>query len=218
MPGQKYISRILLILFAGLVLSACADPAVRSNVTAFYTPDIRSIRGRTIAVRALPAQKDTSLEFLTYKPKIEAKLNFVGFNIVKPSDNPDYVALVSYGIEGTEQQSSTSVTSPPYFGSLGIGSSYGYGGGPFFGGNFGRTYNTRTWDEYIRFISLDIVKAETANSENPARIYESKVKSVGRCPTLAGVFDQVLEAMFRDFPGANGKTVFVSVPWDGACE
>ena len=102
------------------------------------------------------------------------------------------------------------------FGTLGLGV---YGGrGPFYGGSIGRTYNTQTWVEYNRFLSIDIVEAKSAGSANPVRIYEGRAQSAGRCPTLTGVFDEVLDALFRDFPGVNGKTVFVSIPWDGSCE
>ncbi len=202
----------ILTLFAVLIfVAACSKPTIKANVTAFYTPELNTINGKTIAVKAHPPEKESSLEFISYRPKIAAKLFLVGFEVEEDIPIPDYIAFVSYGIDGREQKSST-YSSGPYFGSLGVG----VGRGPVFGG-VGQTFNTQTWEEYSRFIAIDIVEAKTARSENPVRIYEGRVQSVGRCPTLAGVFDQVLDAMFEDFPGANGKTTFVTLPWDGKC-
>ncbi|MEH6526018.1 MAG: hypothetical protein V7723_08075 [Sneathiella sp.] len=204
--------KALLFLAIAVILAACGTPAIDANITAFYTPEVRTIASKTIAVRAQPASRDSSLEFKSYRPKIENKLRLVGFDIAKSTDDPDYVAYVSYGIDGKEQKSST--TSDPYFGSVGVG--IGVGRAPFYGG-VSRSYNTQTWEEYNRFISLDIVEGTSVGSDNPVRIYEGRVQSVGKCPTLAGVFDGVLDAMFENFPGSNGKTTFVSIPWDGSC-
>jgi Domain of unknown function (DUF4136) len=204
--------KIYLLLVIAVILAACGTPAIDANVTAFYTPEVRKIASKTVAVRAVPTEKESSLEFKSYRPKIERKLRLVGFDIAEPTEDPDFIANVSYGIDGREQKSSTS--SGPYFGSVGVG--IGVGNAPFYGG-VARTYNTQTWEEYSRFIAIDIVDAGTVNSDNPVRIYEGRVQSVGKCPTLAGVFDGVLDAMFEGFPGVNGKTTFVSIPWDGSC-
>ena len=205
--------RVLIVLLAGMFLAACAKPEINANVTTFFTPELSSITGKTIVVRAKEQEKETSLEFLNYRPKIAGKLDFVGFDVQEDLANPDYVALVSYGVDGTEQRSST--TSSPTFGGFGLG--VGVGSYPFYG-SVGRTYNTQTWSEYNRYIAIDIVEDSTAQSESPTRVYEGRAQSAGQCPTLAGVFDEVLDALFQDFPGANGKTVFVTVPWDGSCE
>lgn len=208
--------RPLLFLVLTATLAACGTPAIDANITAFYTPEVRNIASKTIAVRAQPASRESSLEFKSYRPKIENKLRLVGFDIAEPTEDPDFVAYISYGIDGKEQKSST--TSDPYFGSIGIGVGRGRstGRGSYYGG-VARTYNTQTWEEYNRFISLDIVESASIGSDYLVRIYEGRVQSVGKCPTLAGVFDGVLDAMFKNFPGLNGKTTFVSIPWDGSC-
>ncbi len=203
--------RIVTLFIVGLVMAGCASPTIDANVTAFHTPELSNIRDKTIAIRADPPSRETSLEFLNYRPKIAAKLQHVGFDVVENASGPDYIARVSYGVEGTESHSS--ITPSPTFG-------FGYfGGGPvYYGGAINRSYNTRTWVDYNRYIALDIIEGETADRESPTRIYEGRAQSSGRCPTVAGVFDEMLDALFRDFPGANGKTVFITVPWDGSCE
>jgi hypothetical protein len=206
--------RVFVLVLLGLLLGACANPTVEANVTTFFTPQLANIQGKTIEVRAQSASKESSLEFQNYRPKIATKLELAGFVVAKDLSDPDYIAYVSYGVDGTEPRSST--TSSPVFGTFGLGV-YG-GSGPFYGGSLGRTYNTQTWVEYNRFIAIDIVEAKTADMPNPLRIYEGRAQSAGRCPTLTGVFDEVLDALFEDFPGVNGKTIFVSIPWDGSCE
>ncbi|MZR30126.1 DUF4136 domain-containing protein [Sneathiella litorea] len=206
--------KFFVLLIAGMLLTACANPTVEANVTSFFTPDLAGIKGKNIVIRAHPEAKESSLEFLNYRPKIADKLRLVGFVVQEESPDPDYIAYVSYGVDGTEPRSTT--TSSPMFGGLGLGV-YG-GSGPYYGGSIGRTYNTQTWVEYNRFIAIDIVEGKTKNSPNPVRVYEGRAQSAGRCPTLTGVFDEVLDALFQDFPGINGKTVFVSIPWDGSCE
>src|SRR5690606_30237900 len=140
---------------------------------------------KTIVIHAIPPSKETSLEFLNYRPRIAAKLRHVGFTVEEDLANPDYIARVSYGVEGTETYSAT--TSSPVFG-------LGYYGHPFYyGGSISRRYDTRTWVEYNRFIALDIVEGKHANMDSPPRIYEGRAQSTGRCPTIAGVFDEILD-------------------------
>src|SRR5690606_20552054 len=202
--------RIFVLLVTLLVMAGCAAPSIDANVTAFHTPELQAAGGKTIVIRPSPPTRETSLEFLNYRPKIAEKLRHVGFTVVEDIANPDYIAEASYGVDGTETYSAT--TSSPTFG-LGH-----YGTPIYYGGTFNRRYDTRTWVEYNRFIALEIIEGKYAGVDAPPRIYEGRAQSTGHCPTVAGVFDEILDALFRDFPGANGKTTFVTIPWDGSCE
>lgn len=202
--------RLVVLMIAVLLIAGCTTPSMNANVTAFHTPELQTARGKTIIIRPDTPAKETSLEFLNYRPKVAAKLQHVGFTVVEDPAAADYIARISYGVDGTETYSAT--TASPVFG-------LGYYGGPFYyGGSFSRRYDTRTWVEYNRFIALEIIDGKYADTDAPPRIYEGRAQSTGSCPTIAGVFDEVLEALFRDFPGANGRTTFVTIPWDGSCE
>ena len=52
---------------------------------------------------------------------------------------------------------------------------------------------------------------------NVKKVYEARAKSTGSCSVIAGVFEEILEAMFKDFPGINGKVRSVEVPSKGGC-
>ncbi len=49
------------------------------------------------------------------------------------------------------------------------------------------------------------------------KVYEARAKSTGSCSVIAGVFEEILEAMFQDFPGINGKVRSVEVLSKGGC-
>ena len=76
---------------------------------------------------------------------------------------------------------------------------------------------TRSVTAYTRAIALDIVDAESMKKGSPRKVYEGRVKSTGKCSIIVEVFDEMLEAMFTDFPGESGKTRRMSVSGDFNC-
>jgi Domain of unknown function (DUF4136) len=202
------------------LLAGCASiqPGVETTTTIFYSGQYQQ-RG-TIAVSSINATTDNSLEFRAYKTRIEAQLAAVGYTITERANHPDFVALVSYGIDN----GTTSQTSAPIYGQTGGGTTYSsgsvYGSGGS-GSYQGSTYtmptygiianSTRTDTTYNRAIAIDIVEASSLQSENPQKQYEMRAKSSGSCGVFGEVFDEMLQAMFKDFPGKNGKGRTVSV-------
>jgi len=216
MQPAKYLLPILAIS----LLAGCAgiQPGVETTTTTYYSGQYQQ-RG-TIAVSSANATTDNSLEFQAYRTRIEAQLAAVGYTITDRASHPDFVALVSYGIDnGTTTQSST-----PIYGQTGGGTTYSsgslYGSGGS-GSYQGSTYtmptygvignSTRTDTTYNRAIAIDIVEASSLQSGNPQKQYEMRAKSSGSCSVIGEVFDEMLQAMFSDFPGENGKSRTVSV-------
>jgi len=200
------------VIFLTAFFSGCAH--VDSKTTRFFAPQYKSTG--TISVIATTAEANNSLEFSHYKPRIEQKLASNGYTIVSNPSEAKYVALVAYGID----EGKTAIVSTPMFGQT--------GGGTTTFSSSGRSYytmptygivgsSTNSVAQYSRAIALDIVDAASIKEGQPKKILESRTKSVGSCSSFAGVFDEMLEAMFKDFPGESGKVISVELPFKGKC-
>ena len=80
--------------------------------------------------------------------------------------------------------------------------------------------STSSITTYNRALALDIVEASSLKNgpeDDAKKVYESRVKSVGECGVVAGVFNELLEAMFTKFPGESGQTITAKIPYDGQC-
>jgi hypothetical protein len=54
-------------------------------------------------------------------------------------------------------------------------------------------------------VALDIVTADSLNQKESVKLYEGRTISSGDCAVIVEVFDELLEAIFADFPGKNGR-------------
>tara|TARA_R110000751_G_C13784776_1_gene481400 strand:- start:3065 stop:3724 length:660 start_codon:yes stop_codon:yes gene_type:complete len=207
---MKFLKMITMPMIA--IITGCASPGVVTNNTAFYI-DTYSPKG-SISVVSGEIDVNKSLEFAAYKKKFERKLSLAGYTIEKDTNKAEFIALVAYGIDSGK----SSTISTPIFGqtSGGItrssGTVYGVGGSVNYSvssytmptyGVVGSSIKSRT--NYKRAIALDIVEAGSFKEGNPVKVYEGRAKSEGTCSVFAEVFDEILEAMFSDFPGENGR-------------
>jgi hypothetical protein len=193
-----------------LLLSCATIAIVTTKTTAFFIPEYKS--SGTIAVVAAEEAVNSSLEFAHYKKQIENKLAAIGYTIVNNPNEAQYIGLVAYGIDNGK----SSIVSTPIFGQTGGGATYS-----------GTSYTMPTYGVvgseissetiYIRAIALDIVDAGSLKNGTPKKVYEVRAKSTGKCGIIAGVFEEMLEAMFKDFPGISGKVRSVEVPFKGGC-
>ena len=200
-------------LLAALALSACVGPRyVTSDVTRFHTlPAAPS--GQSFAITALDKEQEQSLEFKQYADLVNAKLSALGLK--QSSGGPskaDYVVTLKYSVEGPspDVRSRTS--------SVSIG--YGFGGPHWRGfGAYDPFYENyaSTQQVYVRRIELNIYKASSYGSPSPERVFEGRALSEGLNGQVVPVMPYILDALFKDFPGASGstKTVRVEVPPGG---
>ena len=70
-------------------------------------------------------------------------------------------------------------------------------------GIVGSRSETREYN--VRNLAMDIVKTSTVNSKDPIIVFEGRLVSNGQCK-LNHVMRDLIEGLFRDFPGENGKT------------
>ena len=215
-----------LLCLTCFLLQGCGMMSSRvvSNTTAFYQGGY-SARG---AIMVIAADKtiNNSLEFAYYKGKFEQKLTSYGYQVVRDSNKAEYIALVAYGIDNGE----TSNVSTPIFGQTSGGTTYT--SGTVYGssgvGNYSSTsYTMPTYGvigsssssqtTYQRAIALDIVQADSYKTGKPKRVYEGRTKSSGSCSVIVEVFDEMLEAMFHEYPGENGRNHVLRVESDANC-
>lgn len=231
--SMQKIGFLLLSLTVLVLLSGCTS-TVRTRVSTFVEPTADFGEG-TIAVKHADESKENSLEFEFYKAKVEAHLRNLGYRIAAPED-AQYIAHVGLEVEKLEpswRHSSFFVGNHfgPYwntgFGPYwdpGLGHYYRpdhpfyrhriYGPRPYY---WGTSVSPRYGAEFARTVSLTISKMPSASDGEPQRTYEVKATSVGHCSEMSVVFDEMLSAIFQNFPGENGAVKTVRVPGETKC-
>jgi hypothetical protein len=198
------LQRLLLALFV-ILLSGCAN-TVRTQVSTFMAPEAAFGQG-TIAVQPADEQLQDSLEFQLYKTKAESYLQQQGYRLAPP-EQAQYIARLGYGVEEIKQN----FRQPDIIFTTGFGHYYRRGG-------VGLTFSDypRYEPEYLRRLALTITRTPDQPSGEPRRIYETTALSMGACPVMSVVFDEMLAAVFQNFPGENGSVKTVTVKGDASC-
>lgn len=211
--------RTIFALLLVVIVTGCATPKVVTNNTAFYV-DSYFPRGSITVVSAEIGLRN-SLEFAVYKKKFETQLAKAGYRIESDPDKANYIALVAYGIDDGKM----SIVSTPIFGHTGGGTTYS--SGTVYGATGSSTFSGKSYTmptygvigssaaavtTYNRAIAIDIVEANSFKNGELVKVYEGRTKSRGGCPVIVEVFDEMLEAMFSDFPGENGRNRKQVVP------
>jgi hypothetical protein len=199
---------LLLMVF----ISGCAT--IDATTSRFYAPDYKNVG--TIAVIASVAEVNNSLEFSHYKPRFENKLAANGYTIVSNPSDAKYVALVAYGID----EGQSGVVSTPIFGQTvgGTTTFSSYGGSFYTMPTYGMVGSaTQSITRYSRAIALDIVDSASIKEGKPKKVFELRTKSVGSSSAISCVFNEMLDAMFKDFPGESGKAKSVTLQYNGDC-
>ena len=219
----KNITFILAVL---VLLSGCMT-SLKANVSSFSNLSVPAM-GQSVAVVGYPEEINSSLEFKSYRSKFEAKFRLNGYSIAS-EETADYIAFVSYGIDGGTEQ--TGVTSTPVYGQTGGGTTYTSGSVSSYSGGYGSYYGTSytmptygivgtstssySYTKYKRNLALDIVEASSVGSEYPVKVFEGRLTSSGSCGIMREVIDEIIEAMFTDFPNANGT---IKIPSEANCK
>ena len=207
------------LVLPGLVLVALASGLMgcsstfHANVSSFQQLPA-GLRGRTMIVVAPKDQQD-SLEFVSYRPILEAWLAKQGFVMTRDADMADLIAGVLYGIDDGKTTSHTYMM--PIYGTISGGGTANYTGTvntpdgpvPYRGridvpeqrGVIGYEPRTVTETTYLRHLQLMILDAHDVSRRDA--LYLGKVVSTGHCPSLPAVFDKLAEALFEDWPGRN---------------
>lgn len=188
------------LLGGGLLVAGCAA-RFEADVTRFN--DMAAVpQGQSVAVVAKNQNLDKSIEFERYAAEIQDRLLANGFTTPHDGETPAIFAEVDYGVgEGKaalrDNDNPVSVgvgVAGGSRGGLGVGLSTGFGLG---GGSSSGTH--------MRYFTLVLSRAEDGR-----RIFEGRVLSEGKSADLAPVMPLMIDAMFENFPGANGETRSIS--------
>ena len=215
-PLTFLLSLTFLFLFSG-----CTTYGIIANVSVFHNIT-EKYKGKKVVVLPFQTELESSLEFQSYKKTIENNLQKYGFNIVQEKDSSDFIAFVSYGIDGGKDKLFSSPVYGPTGGGSGTfsGSSYNYGTG---GTTYysGTTYSMPTFGvvgsltssiiKYTRQLAMDLVETSTLERKKINKIYEGRLKSTGACSMLSAMMPGMLESLFMDFPRKSGSTETITI-------
>lgn len=212
--------RLIAISLLLLSLTGCAG-LVQTSSTTFQGEN--HLQRDTISVMPIDKTQETSLEFKTVSNHLLIKLQEAGY--IPNPNNPKaaYLAYITYGIDNGK----TTVTSVPLYGQTGGGTTYSSGtvsSGTKYGTYSGTSTTMPTYGligampvsgtEYRRAVNIDIFRSATPA---PIKVYEMKGISTGTCGNINSILFNIIDGMFKNFPGENGKSKTVNVEWNGKC-
>lgn len=200
---------IYFILPAVLLFSGCGSKII-SSITVFHK--LPEVNKETIYYNFEMAKEQNSLKDEVFFQKLES--NLLKYNFVKNEQLAQYRIRFKYTIDnGT---TTTSTYSYPIYGQIGGGTAYhsgtvnsygstaSYSGTSYQAPKFGIVSSgtgTTSSTSYVRNVKVQIY-----NNHDSGQVYDAEVKSGGSNGELLLVIDELLEALFKEFPGQSQQT------------
>ena len=199
--------------FAALGLSGCAT-GLPTKVTRYSTA---IPQGQSFYV--VPGEGvQQGLEFNSFASLVSKQMLARGYSQAPSTAAADMLVKVSYNVDqGTQQIAVDPDPFYPGFYGRPFYSRFGYFGyrSPFFWGWddpfwYGSPYGgdrIREYTVYQSELDLDIVRRV-----DNAPLFDGRAKARSRTDELGTLVPNLIEAMFTNFPGENGRTVKITVP------
>lgn len=203
------LTRLWFVLFCllplCLSLGACQS-IVRTDIETFRANETALKAGRVLIVPMEKWQSSgDSLEFKFYRDKLAAKLQSLGLTPVNTGD-AEYLAKLGYRVSRQEKDD-------PHSRVL-IGGHVGYG--RFYPStSLVLTDLNRERYEYVREVGLALETFE--NNADASKLVQVKATSIGGCQHLTVVYDEMLDAIFKDLWRENGSVVNVKTKGSARC-
>lgn len=200
----------LAMLVIGLWLSGCSSVSPYIIKVNGYT-DPRAPApvkpGGSFCVIENKEAKNPLLE-AEVKGKITKLLETRGFPVTT-FEKADYYLFFAYGMG---EPRSVGVAAPDYFGSIGWGVGYGWGGPAFSIGVPYGTYGANPATLYDRWLLINVVEGPAYRTQKISRpVWVGEARSVGSSSDLRTVLNYLLVADFKQFGQNTGKAVTVEI-------
>ena len=203
---------------AALGVSGCAT-GLPTNVTRYSTA---IPQGQSFYV--VPADgMMRGLEFNSFASLVSQQMIARGYQQAPSTAAADMLVKIGYGVDhGTQHLSVDPFYGSPFYGGGFYGRPYwsrfgyrGYYRSPFYWGWddpfwYGSPYGPNAVRDYIVYqsqLDLDIVR----RADN-APLFDGSAKARSQTDELGTLVPNLIEAMFTNFPGENGKTVKITIP------
>lgn len=213
---MRKIVTALYICLAAPVLAQNAAPSLPAHAS-----------GETMALRAVGAATPESDAVL---PKLSHDLQTAGYTIVPASASPHYLALFQVGFDkGTmmtrqvlePEYDSTPPPSNNMNNNMGMGMDGMNNNNMMMPDTSTRLSGLNTKTESVRIYRgafvLDIFDLTKGEGKNALQVYHAGFAASGSCPTVPALIEPILTALFKDFPGEDGKPLSVSMPAKQTC-
>lgn len=215
MIKKVYLRSLILAILGAIFLSGCGSSLV-SNISVFHKLPIVEKKD-TINFSFLKLEgQNNNLEYDTYQEKVRNYLLKQGY---VEKNNSNILISIQYGIDNGREKLrlvpmyGETWYSPYYRGygygyrGYGYGHRYGYGYGYGYRGYgiIGNSSSSYTlYKSYLTFKMYD--------KDSKKAIYQANVTSRGSSGELLLIIDEMVEALFQNFPGENGTNIEVSIP------
>ena len=215
MKINRKIGAVTAAAAALLALSGC-QTGFRSNVTRFQ--QLPAPTGQTFTIVADNPRLNGGLEFGEYAAHVSRKLSENGFKPIANRAEAQLIVHMDYEVDrGRERIQSTGFIDDPFW-----SGPYGYGWGGWRGGFYGRRFYPGFYDpflfgpgfgggvrSYTVYTSELRLRIDRANGGG--RLFEGTARAQSLSNRLTYLVPNLIEAMFKDFPGYSGETIKVTI-------
>jgi len=206
---QKAIGFLAMIII-GLCLPSCSSvPTFNIKVNGYTDPGVPVLikPGGFFCVIENQDAKNPLLE-KEIKEKLYKLLLTHGYPVTT-FEKADYYLFFGYGMG---EPRSVNVTTPDYYGSIGWGVGYGWGGPSIFVGVPYGGYPADSATLYDRWLLIKVVAGPAYRTQKISRpVWVGEARSVGASSDLRMVLNYLLVATFREFGKNTGKAVTVEI-------
>ncbi len=182
----------LLLPIAALTFPAVADARPKTTATRFFLN--QDVQRGSIA----PANADGGLEAQIYRDAVGAELARAGFT--NGAGDPRYVFSIEYSRDNRPSQK----RKPSFSIGLGGGGGGGYYGGSSVGGGVGIGFGGGRREAVFTRLSVQL------RERGGSTVWEGRAETEDKTGTgQREIAQRLAYALFRDFPGVNGRTITV---------
>ena len=184
---------------------------MRADVTQFTTASLPPA-GRSFHI-ATDQGQTPSLEFNHYAGMVGAALQQHGYVSAPADAKPDMMVTVHYGSRGnhTEIYGDPWGYGPGWGGGFGAWGGWGPGPWGWHHAAYGPTLDSQTY--YSEMLEVQIFDGPAWRNNVRTMIYQGRAMGDATVNEISAAVPSLVQALFMHFPGNNGQTERVTVPY-----